>query len=496
MRRGYWRFGGAYWDIPVKMKFAKMKTIKFEKAYLLIIFIVPVLIGIILLCLTNDYPQMYDAGTFINRGQEIAYRGWRGYDMVKEPGYPFLLSFLFYFLKEDAAIVAARILNIFLQAGSAVIFALIFQTLKPYISRKRIIIFSLLFGCSPQLITFSSLRLYAEPLSVFLNSVGLFCFIKIVTKYKNSNGDFMLLFWIAAGLATSWLIMAKVFFLLYPLWILILGVGVCIIVKKKKISFVRKLIKPIAIFFLLCYTWPFLWSLRNYFKYEHFSICIRGATTLLSHTYLVEMDAKDSLKWAMYQISANLGKVLYPNEEEQMMKQTGDAYAKAEDFARYGEKDYKKSEIGAVREWWKLVGLHPYKYALFTSLNSLNHLFLEGVYPDYYPADKSKAMRFLYMFNAIVFHVFYSLFIWFVILVGVVAYFKKIRIVGFENINLNYLFIALPLLYFATVAYHFHTEIRYLHTLYPNIYLLFCLSLNYWFDRLKENIFKKLKIEL
>lgn len=460
-----------------------MTAIRFEKVYLLIIFIVPIVIGLILLGLTIDYPQMYDAGTFISRGEEIALRGWKNYDLVKEPGYPFLLSFVFYFLRGNAAIIVARGLNILLQACAAVLFALIFQTLKPSVSRRRIVIYGLMFGCSPQLITFSSLRLYAEPLSVFLNSVILFCFIKIVSEYKNSKGYIILIFWILAGITFGWLIMAKVFFLLCPVWSIILGFSACVFIKKKKIGFLNKLIKPIVIFFILCYTWPFLWSMRNYFKYDHFSICIRGATTLLSHTYLVEMKTKDSLKWAIYQLSANLGAKLYPDEKEQMMKQTGYAYTEAEAFASYGDENYKKSEVGAIKEWGRLVKLHPYKYVLFTSLNSLNHIFLEGIYPDLYPANKSKTIFFLYVLNAIIFHILYSLFMWVIILVGIVIYLQKIKAHGYETINLNYIYITLPLLYFIVIAYHFHTEIRYLHTLYPNIYLLYCLSLNYWLDR-------------
>lgn len=455
---------------------------KIEKIYLLIVFIVPVLIGIILLYLTKDYLPMNDAVVFINGGKEVAYHGWGNYGMYKEPGYPFLLSFPFHFFKESTAIIVARVLNLLLQAGSAVVFVLILQMIKPLISKGRLIVYGLIFGCSPQLLTFSSLRVYSEPLQLFLNSIMVFCFIKIAANMdKNSR----LLFWIIGGLATSLLIMTKVFFLLYPIWIVVSFIGVSMIIRKNKVKFIRKLIKPALVFLVLCYTWPFLWSLRNYNRYGLFMVSIRGATTMLSHTYLVEMETKDSLKWAVYQLSDSLGEKIFPEDKVQMQKQTGDAYSKAEAFAQYGSVSYGNSEISAVEEGWRLVETHPYKYILFTGLNSLNHVFFEGVYPDIYPSGMANLMRYVYLFNAVVTHFLYSLFIWFVILVGGMVYFKRIKEKGIEGLNLNYIYIMLPLSYFIVIAYHFHTEIRYLHPLYPNIYLLFCLSLNYWFDKYK-----------
>ena len=436
--------------------------------YIALIFLIPFLSGLFFVAVSLHHEQRYDALTFIAYAQSIASGSLNACGMVKEPGYPIVISPLFLFFNQSKAILLSRVMNLLLVACSSVIFFLILRLLKPNLSLRKTFIFSLFFALSPQILSFSALRVYSEPLQLILNALVIFCLLKICASYQRLKASWLVILSVIAGLSAGLLSITKVFFLLYPLWMAAFIAVVFPIFKKTRL-FKGGIFKFLVVFVCISYIPPFLWSMRNYKKYGYFMVSVRGATTLLAHTYVVDWGLKDSLKWGVFQLSDTLGTKLFPSDTHRMDKFSGEPSRKAEDFAKYSQNQYKKSEISAAREWLRIVRAHPYKYIWFYFLNTLNHVFIEGIYPDIYPQNKTAVIKYLYIFNAAVLHILYSLFIWLVILYGVI---KTLFRPGFLS-----LIIAAPLLYFLFLAYHFHTEIRYLHPLYINIYLLFSLCL-------------------
>ena len=165
---------------------------KNEKRSMVIIFGVSFLLGCMCFGLSLSYQQQHDALVFIKYAQDIASGGFWNCGMDKEPGYPMLIAPFFMFFSNSMAIILCRLLNIILFSTSAALFYLIIRILFSQVSAKRTIIFSLIFALSPQLLSFSSLRVYSEPLQLFLNSLIIFSFVKL---FSNEN-----IIWDRAGI--------------------------------------------------------------------------------------------------------------------------------------------------------------------------------------------------------------------------------------------------------------------------------------------------------
>jgi hypothetical protein len=455
------------------------------KFYPLLFFGVSFFVGCFFLLVSLRFQQVYDAVNYIQFAQDIAAEGFWKCGMDKEPGYSILIAPLFWLFSKSTAIMSARILNIFLFSASSVLFFLCLKLIMPRLSEKRLAVFCILFALSPQLASFSALRVYSEPLQLFLNAVILFCFLKISLKNENSWKPGELKFWIVSGLAMSYLIITKAFFILYPFWMIFFILIFRGILQKVKQP-LRAVSRSVSIFLILSFLVPVAWSWRNYKKYGYFMVASRGVEVLLTHAYLTEWGIKDALKWGVYQLGDNFGKTLFPHDAQRMAKVTGEPYQKAWERVRKDNSGAPGNEISAVSEWKRLVKEHPFKYALFYCLNALNHVLFEGIYPDIYPGQKTILVNCIYLVAAVSLHLFYSLFIWGMILAGIFVYVSKNGVKFLLRIRPENMIIVVSLGYFLFFAYHFHTEIRYFHPFYINIYLLFALSCGYLLENFLE----------
>jgi len=462
--------------------------VKNFKIYPMIIFGVSLLLGFVFFIFKLHYQQQHDALNFIVHAKDFITGGIWKMGVGKEPGFPILISPLFWLLSEANAIMLSRVVNIILFSLSSIVFLLTLRILMPRASAKRVFIFSLPFALSPQLASFSSLRVYSEPLQLLLNTIILFCLVKISLNEEDPWGQRELKLWIFTGLTTGCLIMTKSFFLIYPLWIVFFMIIYRLFFYKKCCS-IKAIAKPVIIFLCLSYFMPLLYSGKNYKQYGYFMMTVRGGETLLCHTYVVDWGFKDSLKWGVFQLSENLGIFCFPNDAERMAKISGEPYLKASKFMRGSSKDFSGSQISTLMEWRRLVIKHPFRYVWFYFLNSLNHLLFEGVYPSIYVTD-TKVGRYIYLVSAITLHFIYSVFIWLIIIAGIIKYAGKYGIRLFQHLKLKYAIIAISLAYCISLSYHFHTEIRYFHPFYVNVYLLFALSCDYLIRSYKERRLK------
>ncbi|MDD5465394.1 MAG: hypothetical protein PHP73_03520 [Candidatus Omnitrophica bacterium] len=454
---------------------------KNNKIYLPIIFGISFLFGSIFLIFSLRFQQQYDALNFIQYAQDIVSGGLWKCGMAKEPGYPILISPLFWLFSESNAVILVRITNILLFSASATLFFLVLRILMPNSSLKRVFVFSLPFTLSPQLASFSALRVYSEPLQLFLNSLILFCLMKISLNEENSWCSTELKFWIIAALAAGWLVITKAFFLIYPFWLVFFILVYRILFTKKSCS-IKIIAKPIIMFLCISLLFPFLWSARNYKKYGYAMVAIRGADNLLAHAYLVDWDLKDSLKWGIFQLSNKLGEVSFPSDSKRMAKITGEPYIKSTGFLNsYNEGHYSNTEISAIAEWHRLVKEHPFRYIWFYCLNALNHVLFEGVYPDIFPEHATRLTNYIYLASAIILHFLYSILIYLVIIAGVLKYALRSGVKSLLKLRFKHALIIISLGYFYFFAYHFHTETRYFYPFYVNIYLIFALSCDYLF---------------
>lgn len=424
---------------------------------------------------------MHDAMVYIQDAQAIATGGLGNAGMGKEPGYSMLIAPLFFLFSSPIAIMFSRFLNIILVSGASFIFYLTARVLLPKASVKRIFIFSLLFALSPQLSSFSSLRLYPEPLQLFLNSLILFCLVKIFMNKESSQHSVEWKAWLIAGLGMGMLMITKSLFLIYPFWFVFFILMHRIFFTKVHAP-VKTIAKPIIIFLCISFLLPLLWSARNYKKFGYFMVAGRGSLVLLSHTYLVDWGFKDSLKWGVFQISDSLGKLSFPKDADRMAKVTGEPYIEAQRYLNtHANVALANNDVSAMGEWRRLIQEHPFRYVWFYFLNALNHVLFEGVYPDIFPVNKTAVIKYIYLVSAVLLHLLYSIFIWVIIAAGVFKYWLKSGDKFLQGLEFKYTIIACSLTYFAFFAYHFHTEIRYFHPFYFNVYLLFALSYNYLF---------------
>lgn len=455
-----------------------------ENKILIIIFGVSLLTGYIFLGLSWDYQQQHDALTFIRGAQNIVSGGLGNCNMDKEPGYSVLLFPLFRLFSNFTAIILARVMNIILFALTSILFYLTLKMLLYRYSPRIVLFFSLLFSISPQLASFSALCVYSETLQLFLNSVILFCLVSIF--YREGNFSGRLKFYIIAGLAASCLTITKTFFMLYALWMVFFILIHCTFFNKTSFP-VKVIAKSLVIFLCLSILLPVIWSGRNYRKYGYPMVATRGGLVLLAHTYLVDWGLKDALKWSVFQLSDSIGNSVFPRDAKRMDRLSGEPNAKAiEFFSIHGEAGYSQSEVSALSEWFRLLKSHPFRYVLFYSLNSLNHVLFEGIYPDLYPKHKTALIKYIYITSAIILHVFYSIFIWLIIILGSLKFIFNTGINALKELKIKYAIITFSLGYFIFFAYHFNTVTRYFYPFYFNVYLLFALSWNYLFRKDNE----------
>jgi len=449
-----------------------------NKKYPLIIFGISFLYCCIFLLLSRQYQQAHDALSYIEYAKDIASGLFWKSNMGKEPGYSLLISPLFLLFSTPVAIMLSRIVNIVLVALSSSTFYLIIRTLLPRASIKKIFIFSLLFSLSPQLASFSALRVYSEPLQLFLNSVILFCFVKIFSNENKLLYCVELKFWIIAALAASYLIITKSFFLVYPLW-LIFSILIYRILIRKTDQLIKVTTKAIVIFLCLSFLLPFLLKARNYKKDPDPYIARKLVVNLLIQTYAVEWNPDDAFKWGVFQISDNLGKHFFPNDAKRMDGVSGELITKSSNFIDSvigKEGGYEILVESGAGEWFRLIQEHPVRYILYYCLNALNVLLFEGVYPDIYSVSKTALIHYIYIINAVILHFLYSIFIWSVIIGGILVYLIKYKTKLLSRLTPKCAIIVLSLGYFFLLAFHFNTELRYFHPFYINIYLLFALS--------------------
>ena len=440
-----------------------------NKAYPIIIFGVSFLLGCIFLSLSTRYQQVNDALGFIRQAKDIASCGIWKIVMEKEPGYSILASPLFRLFSESTAIMLARVLNVFLIAISSGIFYLTIRILMPHASMKRVFIFGLMFALSPQLSSFSALRVYSEPLQVFLNSIILFCLIKILS---NKNGPWSLSnlkFWVIAAIGMSWLITTKAFFLIYPFWMVLFIIIYSISFYKMRQPALI-IVKPVMIFLCLSLFLPLLLNVRDPV------VAARGCQNLLAQAYSVDLSLKDSFKWGVFQLSDNLGKSSFPKDAERMDKQFGEPISKSYKFINNFDKGNRANIASStLAEWRRIVLGHPFKYTLFYCLNALNNILLEGVYADF----KAMFGNHAYFLSVAILHFLYSIFIWGIITAAIFMYAAKSGMKSLFRVRPEYMVIVISLGYFYFFAYHFHIEMRYFYPFYINVYMLFALSWKY-----------------
>lgn len=451
-----------------------------KRYFPVVIFSISLFYCCVFLLFSLKYQQQHDALEYIQYAKDIASNGLLKCNTSREVGYSILISPLFFFFSEPAAIMLSRFTNIILFSLSAAIFYLTIKILLPQASTKRILIFSLLFSLSPQLSSFSALRVYSEPLQILLNSIILFCFAKIFSKEANLSNSANLKFWIIAALASGYLTITKAFFAFYPLWLSFFIFVYAVFIQKIRYS-VKSIIKPMAILLCLAYLPPFLWNQRDYHEDNNTYIANKFSLNLLNQAYLVEWGIKDELKWGVFQVSNNLGEFIFSNDAQRMRAETGEIFAKSRAFLskiNYG-KDYKFIINSTLMEWQRLVTEHPLKYILCYYLNILNQLLLEGIYPNIYPTYRTNLVHYIYLINALILHFLYSIFIWMVIISGLFIYILKRKAKLLQQLKFKYTIIIFSLGYFIFFAYHFHTEMRYFYPFYINIYVLFALSCDY-----------------
>ena len=338
--------------------------------------------------------------------------------------------------------------------------------------------FSLFFSLSPQLASFCALRTYSEPLQLFLNSVVLFCFVKIFSGVDNIIRPGGLKFWVIASLGTGYLTLTKSFFYIYPLWLAFFSIIYCRFIVKNNCP-LKTIAKLFVIFLFFSYLLPFLWLVSIQKKDNYQFTAERFSTNILIQAYSTEWGHDVAFKWSVFQISGNLGKFFFPADAKIINGVEGELTTKSFSFVKRADKMKDSGQTLtelSIREWGRLVKNHPFRYVLYYCVNGLNDLLLEGVYPDIYPEQKSTLLRYVYLINALLLHFLYSMFIWSVIIGGIFVYMIRYKTKLLSQLTLKRAIIVFSLGYFLFFAFHFHTELRYLYPFYINIYLLFTLS--------------------